>query len=134
LTEIPIYEFVASEPLASARVLVQLDDEARSPLLIERAYERGRVFLWTTSIDGDWNRFPESPKTLIPLVHELLRYGGAGSVPVRDVPVGGTLDVELDSFPRAATLVRPDGSRHALEQAPTEGVQGIWRLPPLRAL
>src|SRR6185503_12659636 len=83
LTEIPIYEFVASEPLASARVLVTLDDEGSSPLLVERSYERGRVFLWTTSIDGDWNRFPESPATLIPLAHELLRYAGTGSLPVR---------------------------------------------------
>ena len=134
LTELPIYEFVATEPLASARVLARLDDEEKSALLIERAYERGRVFLWTTSIDGDWNVFPQSPATLIPLAHELLRYGGTGLVPTRSVPVGGVLELELDSFPRTPALVRPDGARAALDLQPRELVQGLWALAPLGPL
>jgi hypothetical protein len=101
---------VAAEPLANARTLVSLDDDQRSPLLVERAYERGRVFLWTTSIDGDWNVIPQSPATLIPLVHELLRYGGTGVTSPRETVVGGTLELEFESFPRGVELVRPDGS------------------------
>ena len=88
--------------------LARLDDQEKSPLLLERTYERGRVFLWTTSIDGDWNVLPQSPTTLIPLAHELLRYGGTGIVPPRSVPVGGVLELELESFPRDPTLVRPE--------------------------
>lgn len=134
LTELPIYEFVAAEPVGGARVLVRLDDEAKSPLLVERPYERGRVFLWTTSIDGDWNVFPQSPATLIPLVHELLRYGGTGLVPVRNSPVGGTLELELETFPRGAELVRPDGSRAPLGLEPREVAEGLWRLAPIGPL
>jgi hypothetical protein len=134
LTELPIYEFVATEPLPSARVLARLDDEERSALLLERSYERGRVFLWTTSIDGDWNVFPQFPATLIPLAHELLRYGGTGLLPARSVPVGGVLELELESFPRDPTLVRPDGSRAPLEVEPREIVQGLWRLAPVGPL
>lgn len=134
LTELPIYEFVASEPLAGARVLARLDDEEKSALLLERAYERGRVFLWTTSIDGDWNVFPQSPATLIPLAHELLRYGGTGLVPARNAPVGGVLELELDAFPRDPALVRPDSSRTTIELAPREVVQGLWSLAPIGPL
>ena len=134
LTELPIYEFVAVEPVAAARVLARLDDEERRPLLVERAYERGKVFLWTTSIDGDWNVFPQSPATLIPFVHELLRYGGTGLVPSREAAVGGALELELDSFPRSPVLVRPDGSRARLDVEPREVLQGVWRLAPIGPL
>jgi hypothetical protein len=134
LTELPIYEFVAVEPVAGARVLAQLDDEEKSPLLLERDYERGKTYLWSTSIDGDWNVFPQSPATLIPLVHELLRHGASGQVPARATAVGGTLELELDSFPRAPTLVRPDGSRLPLALEPREVLQGVWRLAPIGPL
>jgi hypothetical protein len=134
LTELPIYQFIATEPLASARALVRLDDEAHSALLLERAYERGHVFLWTTTIDGDWNAFPRSPATLIPLFHELLRYGGTGLVPPRNTTVGGTLALELDAFPRATALVRPDGARTQLALEPRELVEGLWQLGPLGPL
>lgn len=129
LTELPIHAFVACEPLSSARVLARLDDEDRSPLLVERVYERGHVFLWTTTIDGDWNTFPRSPATLVPLMHELLRYGGRVARPPRDVGVGGALELELEAFPRSAGLVRPDGSRAPLSGEAHEVVRGLWRLP-----
>lgn len=128
LTELPIYGFVASEPLESARVLVSLDDEAKSPLLVERPYERGLVYLWTTTIDGDWNLFPEAPATLVPLVHELLRHAGNALRPARDVPVGAALELELETFPRSAELVRPDGSRSPLSGEAREIAPGLWRL------
>jgi aerotolerance regulator-like protein len=134
LTELPIYEFVACEPLSAARVLARLDDGDKSPLLLEREYERGRVFLWTSSIDGDWNVFPQSPATLVPLAHELLRYGGTGIVPRRSTGVGGALELELESFPRSAVLVRPDGARAPLGVEPREVVQGLWRLAPIGPL
>jgi len=129
LTELPIYGFVASEPLESARVLASLDDEGQSPLLIERPFERGFVYLWTTTIDGDWNLFPEAPATLVPLMHELLRHAGRAARPARDVAVGGALELELESFPRTAELVRPDGSRTPLSGEAREVAPGLWRLP-----
>ncbi|MSR62282.1 MAG: hypothetical protein EXS08_07545 [Planctomycetes bacterium] len=134
LTELPIYEFVACAPLSSARALIRLDDADQSPLLVERNYERGRVFLWTSSIDGDWNVFPRSPKTLIPLVHELLRSGARNLGPPRATPVGGALELELASFPRGATLVRPDGSRTPLDREPKEIGPDLWRLGPIGPL
>ena len=129
LTEVPIYAFVATEPVESALVLARLDDEGQNPLLVEREYGRGRVILWTTSIDRDWNRVAELPTTLIPLMHELLRHAGRAPAPVRNAEVGAALALEIDAFPRNPILVRPDGSRRPLDGEPAEVAEGLWRLP-----
>lgn len=151
LTEVPVYEFLSSRPLpgpaaaeagdgeaevrpAVARVLARLGDDDHSPLLIERDYDRGKVFLWLTTIDRAWTRLPESPATLIPLIHELVRYAARPEEPARNVPVGAPLQAEVDGFPRALTLVRPDGTTAALEgEAEPVGAGGSWRLPPVTA-
>jgi len=133
LTEVPIYEFLTSRPLEGARVLARLDDDASSPLLIERAYDRGKVFLWTTSIDPEWTRLPESPRTLVPLVHEWVRYGARPATPARNLAIGGALLAEVNAFPRSPSLVLPDGSRRALENAPATAGTGSWRLSALGA-
>lgn len=134
LVEAPFYAFVAAEPAPESSVLAHFDDEAGSPLLIERAYDRGRVLVWTSSIDADWNRLPESPGTLVPLVHELLRYAASGLGTSMEVPVGGTLSPEVERFPREVTLVRPDGSRRDLDGEPEALAKDLWRLPALGPL
>jgi hypothetical protein len=128
-SEVPIYEFVACRPLASAHVLARLDDDARSPLFVERAFDRGRVLLWTTTIDTDWTRLPESPRTLVPLVHELVRYAGRRQGPARDVAVGRGIELEVNTVPRSPVVVRPDGSRGALVGEPAAAGPTAWRLP-----
>lgn len=134
LTEIPVFSFVAAEPREDARVLARLDDENSSPLLIERDYDRGRVFLWTTTIDKAWTRIPESPSTFIPLIHELFRYAAAGAELPRNAPVASSLRAEVNAFPRDPVLVRPDSSRRPLDGEAVAVGEGIWQLPPLPPL
>ncbi len=130
LTEVPVYEFYATRPaFENARVLARLDDQEQSPLLIERPYDRGSVFLWTTTLDNAWTRLPESPRTLVPLVHELLRYAGRPRQAARNVGVGQPLQAEVTAFPRELALVRPDGSRRALDAEPQPAGTNLWRLP-----
>jgi len=143
LTEVPIYEFLKarlpgprleedgeeSAPGARARVLATLDDEESSPLLIEREYDRGMVFLWLTSIDRAWTRLPESPRTLVPFIHELVRYAASPVRPEYNVEVGGRLVAEVSSFPRGVSVVRPDGSRRNLDGEPAPIGPLTWRLP-----
>jgi len=129
LTEVPIWQLSSVEPRDDARVLARVDDKDNRPLLIERAYDRGTVFLWTTTIDNAWTKLPESPRTLVPLVHELLRYAGRGKAPARNVAVGGALVADVDAFPRDLVVVRPDGARRPLDGEPTELGEGVWRLP-----
>lgn len=160
LTEVPIYEFLSARPLTLggaapeaqegiretgedadsptetggiARVLARLDDEAGSPLLIERSYDRGKVFLWLTTIDHDWTRLPESPRTLVPLVHEWMRYAASPERAPRNLTVGGPFIAEVSSFPRSLSVAQPDGSRRALPGEPEPLGPGSWRLPAVTA-
>ncbi|MFN0243458.1 MAG: BatA domain-containing protein [Planctomycetota bacterium] len=133
LTEVPIYEFFAAKPIESARTLATIDDEGSSPLLVERAYDRGHVLLWTTTIDPAWTRLPESPRTLVPFVHELLRYATRADEPPRNVAPGEPLSAEVATFPHGPELVRPDGSRRALDGESEALGNGRFRLPQVPA-
>jgi len=130
LTEVPIYAFVASELAPQAHALAQLDDEAGSPLLVQRAYDRGQVLLWTSTIDPSWARVADSPRTLVPLVHELVRAAGAPRTRPRNVALGGALEAEFDSFPREPRALAPDGSERALALEPRALGPALWQLPP----
>ncbi|MEE8468756.1 MAG: BatA domain-containing protein [Planctomycetota bacterium] len=129
LTEVPIYEFEQARPLPDAIVLASLDDDGRSPLLIERAWDQGRVFLWTTGFSTAWTDIPASPKTLIPLAHEWLRYAGARHEPARVVAPGEPVRLVVAAFRHSLELVRADQSRRSLDGDATELPDGRWRLP-----
>ncbi|QDV08580.1 hypothetical protein Poly30_41330 [Planctomycetes bacterium Poly30] len=131
LTEVPFYEFVAAIPLEGARVLARFDDSAGSPLLVERAYGNGRVLLWTSSIDPAWNRVPDSGKTFVPLVLELLQNLRARDEGKRTVSVGEDVTVIVNEFPREAALVRPSGGQQPIEGDATERPDQRWALPRL---
>jgi hypothetical protein len=134
LTEVPVFAFVASEPIEGAAVLARLDDEGASPLLVERAYDRGRVVLLTSSIDADWNRLAESPSSLVPLVHELLRWAATPPRGERNLPLGASFSAEVPVFPRSAALVRPAGGRAPIEGQSQAVSDSLWRLPSVGPL
>ncbi|MEO0652198.1 MAG: BatA domain-containing protein, partial [Planctomycetota bacterium] len=130
LTEVPIYTYVSVDPLPDARTLATLDS-GDDPLLVERAFGAGRVLLWTTSIDRDWTRVPESASTLIPLVHELVRHAGRGPSRQLNVELGEPIVASFDLFPRQPAVVTADGLRRPIEEEPVELGGGRWRLPPI---
>ncbi len=130
LTEVPIYEFVAARPLGDARVLAELDDDARSPLLVERNFGRGRVLLFTSTLDPSWARLARSARTLVPLSHELVRHAAQHRPRPRTLELGAPLVPSFAAFPRGAALVRPDGTRRALSGEPRQ-VDGRWELDPI---
>jgi hypothetical protein len=131
LTEVPIYEFFSTRLGPGARVLASLDDPGSNALLVERSFDRGRVLLWTTTIDPAWTRLPESPRTLVPLAHELLRYAARPSGPPRNLAPGEPIQAEAPTFPRALALSKPDGSRQALDGVAEQLPGGRWRLPAI---
>lgn len=133
LTEVPIYELFAVEPLPDARVLASVEGSAE-PLLLERRFGEGRVLLWTSTLDNAWTRLPESPGTLIPLLHELLRHGSRRSTPPRNLALLQPLVAELGEFPKEPRLARPDGSRRPILGEPSERGGGRWQLPAVEGL
>jgi len=78
------------EPAAEDRVLIRLADN--TPLLIERQLGAGRVLLFTSSLDREWNDLPVQP-VFVPLMAGLANHllGGAGFSSEADL--GSTLAV-----------------------------------------
>lgn len=61
-----------SQERAKPRVLIRLSDEARSPLLVERPFGRGKCVLMTSSVDQDWNNWASS-FSYVPVMLELVQ-------------------------------------------------------------
>ena len=64
-------DFYLAEPLADSRVLAALQDG--SPLLLERQPGKGRVLLFTSSLDRSWNQLPLK-SVFLPFCQEMVRY------------------------------------------------------------
>lgn len=70
----------ASQPGATSapdqpapRVLIRLDDEARSPLLVERRVGRGTCVVLASTLDQDWNNWASS-FSYVPIMLELVQH------------------------------------------------------------
>src|SRR5690606_1689539 len=84
------FRFAALDPQAGDRVLVSLDDG--TPLLLERTHGNGRVMLFMSSLDREWNDLPVQP-VFVPLVAGIANHllGGAGFS--TEAELGSTLAV-----------------------------------------
>ncbi|MCB9914993.1 MAG: BatA domain-containing protein [Planctomycetes bacterium] len=128
-TEGPVWQFVATRPHADARVLARLDDPAGSALLLSRPYDRGEVYLWTSSMDESWTALPTWGPFLVPFVYDLVRHAGTPPAPRTALEPGTSFTAEVQSFPRRLELVLPDETRRPLTDEPEKVADGVWRLP-----
>ncbi len=83
------------EPTEADRVLMRLADA--TPLLLERTIGEGRVLLFTSSLDRQWNDLPVQP-AFVPLMAGIANYllGGAGFT--NEADLGSTLAVRALGF------------------------------------
>lgn len=95
---------------AGAVVLARFADAEQTPALLERAYGAGRVLLFTSSVDLEWNNWAQASDgsyvvTLLELVQYLAR---RGNYP-RALLAGETLAVTLpaDEFEPSASFQSP---------------------------
>ena len=89
------YRYTEIQPVPADQVLVQL--ERGQPLLIDHRLDQGRVILFTSSLDRQWNDLPVLP-VFVPLVSGLASYL-AGELSVQtEARLGATLS------PRAVGL------------------------------
>lgn len=82
--------YIAVEPSPEDRVLVSLDDGA--PLLIERNLSAGRVLLFTSSLDREWNDLPVQP-VFVPFIAGLANHLLGGEGFTSEAELGSTLAV-----------------------------------------
>jgi hypothetical protein len=107
------YRALAMQPGAS--VLARFDDG--SPALVERRVGSGRVLLWGSSLDLEWNDLAIKP-IFLPFVHQLARYLSAYREPEPWLTVGEVLDPArtLAGHPNdVRTVIAPSGQRISLD-------------------
>jgi hypothetical protein len=70
-------------------VLARYDDGG--PALVERRVGTGRVLVWTSTFDNDWNDLPLQP-VFLPFVHQLVRHASGQRDPNPWFTVGQVID------------------------------------------
>ena len=98
-----------------ASVLARFDDGA--PALVERRVGSGRVLMWASSLDIEWNDLAVKP-IFLPFVHQMARYLAAYREPEPWLTVGEVLDPSrtLAGHPNdIRTVVSPSGQRISLD-------------------
>jgi len=78
------------EDAEEVRVLARFDDG--SPALAEKAVGRGRVLVWTSTLDSFWNDLAQQP-VFLPFVHQLVGYASGKRETVESFTAGQVLDV-----------------------------------------
>ena len=124
------YRTLSLQP--GANVLARFDDGA--PALVERRMGNGRVLVWASSLDLDWNDLAVKP-VFLPFVHQMSRYLAAYRQPEPWLTVGEVLDPSRSVASSAAdlrTVVSPSGQRISLDPEGGDvvelGEQGFYEL------
>jgi hypothetical protein len=111
------------EPYAETREVRTLLRYATGiPALVERRVGRGRVLLWTSSLDYDWSNLP-TQAVFMPLVQRIVGYlgGEAGGGAARlEGQVGQTVSIELPDLALQPVVVGPD------EEPVRSRIEGTW--------
>jgi hypothetical protein len=96
---------------------VILSYESGAPALIERQLGRGRVLLFTSTIDRDWNNLPIQP-AFLPLVQQTVRY--LSHAPLRDSEpatlIGQARDIRLQAGDTRVEISLPSGKKRLFER------------------
>jgi hypothetical protein len=109
-----------------ARVLAAFEDGA--PALVEAQRGRGRIALWTSTVDRDWSDLPIRT-SFLPLMQRLSAHLSR-ALEERESPrptVGERAELNVPAGVRPARLRAPSGAQLSL--APQE--DGTWLSPPL---
>ncbi len=106
LRAVRFLRYAAVEEAEDDEVLVRL--ETGNPLLIERSVGNGRLLLFTSSLDRQWNDLPKEP-VFVPFVAGIADHllGGAGFT--NEAALGSTLALQAMGM-SGGQIFAPDGS------------------------
>ena len=100
-----------TEPLHPESVLASFDDG--SPAVLERKVGKGKVIMFTSSLDTEWNNLPVKALYL-PLLHKMLDYVGSEKKGQKSFLVGNPLPLRSfggKSSTTELTVLNPSGER-----------------------
>lgn len=110
------YGYRAVTPGSGAQVLARFDDGA--PAVVEKTVGRGRVLVWTSTLDLSWNDLALKP-VYLPFIHQLVRYLADYRERAGWATVGQVIDLSQEGDPsKPRVALAPGGERIALEGDP----------------
>ncbi len=115
----------------AANVIARFADDRGSPAIVERPYGRGRVMLFASSCDLEWNNWAKDPSYVVAML-EIVQYLSRTAGDIRAAFVGDPLKLDVDAadYELDATL-RPPGfpaqQEAKISATATEGgMQFVW--------
>lgn len=113
------FVYMKTELAESRGARVALRFSSGDPAIVEAPYQRGRVILITTSVDREWSTWAVWGHSLIPLVHEAVRFAMSGRWTDRDLLVGRPLQSHLGlrAADATATYQLPNGDSKPLQSS-----------------
>lgn len=99
------------EAKEDADVLMQFDNT--EPAFVERDYGQGKVMLFASTLDLEWNNLALQGLYL-PFVHETLRHLVQTDVRQRAYQVGDTIDLDTNNIANTVSATDPSGAAIAL--------------------
>jgi len=102
------YFLMQQEIVPRSRVLLRLTDGA--PLMVEAAYGRGKVIVFASTADHDWNDLCVHP-TYLPLVQQTIQYLGDALMgeDTGRMAAGSLIEIPAGSDVTGASALAPDG-------------------------
>ncbi len=119
----------STDPAPTTNVIAVYSDADQSPAILERSYGQGRVMLFTTSCDLEWNDWGKDPSyvvSMLELVQHLARGRGGRSDHLVGAPI--TLPVDPAKFEagvRVRTPAYPAEAEVPITAIPDEGGRGL---------
>ncbi len=106
--------YVDPSPLGDSKTILTFSDD--TPALIERQVERGKVLLFTSSLDRDWTDLPVKP-FFLPLMQQLCRYisGGVPEDIQRDILVKQRWQFPYSYDIEQVEITNPEGTQTSLQ-------------------
>lgn len=136
-------DYYLVEPLADSQVLATLQDG--SPLLLERESGKGRVLLFTSSLDRSWNPLPLK-SVFLPFCQEMVKYAARFQPSPQAYRVGdrvalqslnpqwakalATLSTSGRSFDHSWSVVAPSGREISLDDPVRENRSSLQLTEP----
>ena len=77
-------------------VPLRLSDESRSPAMVERALEKGKVVTFTIPADGDWTNWPRDDAIFMPVMHEMVEYLVGSDTDQSEINIGSNISYPVD--------------------------------------
>jgi len=110
LTRVRTEKAMVTEPGGGDDARVVLHFENGVPALLERSVGRGRLLLWTTSVDRDWTRWP-ARASFVPFWQRMCFYlaGRLGRPAPPRIESGQPVRLAEETDRERLVVVRPDG-------------------------